>query len=237
MPPDFPSAHPDDPHYISRSGWLRAAVLGANDGIVSISSLIVGVAAASADRTSILIAGLAGLVAGAMSMASGEYVSVSSQADIEKADIKREAAALKENHKEEFDELAAIYELRGLKRETAEQVAHELTEDDPLRAHIRDELGLSEHQSANPLQAACASAFTFSMAGALPLLAAFFAPSDAIIMTVLITTIAALIMLGALGAKLGGAPIVPAAIRVLIWGTLAMAITAFVGWAFGVTLA
>ncbi|KPB00548.1 VIT1/CCC1 transporter family protein [Ahrensia marina] len=236
MSPDFPSAHPDDPHYISRSGWLRAAVLGANDGIVSISSLIVGVAAASSDQTSILIAGLAGLVAGAMSMASGEYVSVSSQADIEKADIKREAAALKENHKEEFDELAAIYELRGLKRETAEQVAHELTEDDPLRAHIRDELGLSEHQSANPLQAAFASAFTFSMAAALPLLAAFFAPSDAIIMTVLITTIAALIMLGALGAKLGGAPIVPAAIRVLIWGTIAMAITACVGWAFGVTL-
>lgn len=236
MPPDFPSAHPDDPHYISRSGWLRAAVLGANDGIVSISSLIVGVAAASADQTSILIAGLAGLVAGAMSMASGEYVSVSSQADIEKADIKREAAALKENHKEEFDELAAIYELRGLKRETAEQVAHELTEDDPLRAHIRDELGLSEHQSANPLQAAFASAFTFSMAGALPLLAAFFAPSDAIIISVLITTIAALIMLGALGAKLGGAPIVPAAIRVLIWGTIAMAITACVGWIFGVTL-
>ncbi|WP_026479258.1 VIT family protein [Ahrensia sp. 13_GOM-1096m] len=237
MSPDFPSAHPEDPHFISRSGWLRAAVLGANDGIVSISSLIVGVAAANADRTSILIAGLAGLVAGAMSMASGEYVSVSSQADIEKADIQREAEALKENHKEEFDELVAIYELRGLKSETAELVAHELTEDDALRAHIRDELGLSEHHSANPLQAAFASAFTFSMAGALPLLAAFLAPTSAIITAVLITTFIALITLGALGAKFGGAPIIPAAVRVLIWGSIAMAITAGVGWLFGVTIA
>lgn len=232
----FQSAHPEDPHYISRSGWLRAAVLGANDGIVSISSLIIGVAAAGSSSGSILIAGLAGLVAGAMSMAAGEYVSVSSQADVEAADIEREKGFLETNGKAELAELIEIYELRGLSRPTAELVAHELTEDDPLRAHIRDELGLSEIHAAKPIQAAFASALTFSLAGSVPLLAAYFAALDTIIASVLIATLVALASLGAAGAKLGGAPVIPAAIRVLSWGSAAMALTAGVGWLFGVAV-
>lgn len=234
---NFESAHPEDPHYVSRSGWLRAAVLGANDGIVSISSLIVGVAAAESSTGAILIAGLAGLVAGAMSMAAGEYVSVASQADVEAADIEREKAFLETNGKAELAELIEIYEARGLSRKTAELVAHELTEDDPLRAHIRDELGLSEIHTAKPVQAAFASALTFSLAGSVPLLAAYWAAADAMILTVLIATLIALVVLGATGAKLGGAPIMPAAIRVLVWGSAAMAITAGVGWLFGVAVA
>ncbi|WP_306257174.1 VIT family protein [Pararhizobium sp. IMCC21322] len=233
----FQSAHPEDPHYISRSVWLRAAVLGANDGIVSISSLIVGVAAAESSSGSILIAGLAGLVAGAMSMAAGEYVSVSSQSDIETADIEREKEFLETNSKAEFAELIEIYELRGLTRTTAELVAHELTGDDPLRAHVRDELGLSEIHAANPIQAAFASALTFSLAGSIPLLAAYLAAADTIIVSVLIATLIALAVLGATGAKLGGAPIIPASIRVLVWGSAAMAVTAGVGWLFGVAVA
>lgn len=233
----FQSAHPEDPHYISRSGWLRAAVLGANDGIVSISSLIVGVAAAESSSGSILIAGLAGLVAGAMSMAAGEYVSVSSQSDIETADIEREKEFLETNSKAEFAELIEIYELRGLTRTTAELVAHELTGDDPLRAHVRDELGLSEIHAANPIQAAFASALTFSLAGSIPLVAAYLAATDTIIVSVLIATLIALAVLGATGAKLGGAPIIPASIRVLVWGSAAMAVTAGVGWLFGVAVA
>lgn len=233
----FQSAHPEEPHYVSRSGWLRAAVLGANDGIVSISSLIVGVAAAESSSGSILIAGLAGLVAGAMSMAAGEYVSVSSQADIETADIEREKEFLETNSKAEFAELIEIYELRGLTRTTAELVAHELTGDDPLRAHIRDELGLSEIHAANPIQAAFASALTFSLAGSIPLLAAYLAAADTIIVSVLIATLIALAVLGATGAKLGGAPIIPASIRVLVWGSVAMAVTAGIGWLFGVAIA
>lgn len=233
----FQSAHPEEPHYVSRSGWLRAAVLGANDGIVSISSLIVGVAAAESSSGSILIAGLAGLVAGAMSMAADEYVSVSSQADIETADIEREKEFLETNSKAEFAELIEIYELRGLTRTTAELVAHELTGDDPLRAHIRDELGLSEIHAANPIQAAFASALTFSLAGSIPLLAAYLAAADTIIVSVLIATLIALAVLGATGAKLGGAPIIPASIRVLVWGSVAMAVTAGIGWLFGVAIA
>lgn len=234
---DFNLAHPEDPHFINRSGWLRAAVLGANDGIVSISSLIIGVAAANSETNSILIAGLAGLVAGAMSMATGEYVSVSSQADIEKADIEREKKSLKSNHEAELAELTTIYEARGLSKPTAELVANELTNDDPLRAHIRDELGLSEVHAANPLQAAFASAFTFSLAGSIPLIAAYFSPEEAIISWVIAITLLALAGLGATGAKLGGAPIMPAAIRVLLWGIGAMSVTAGVGWLFGVSLA
>ncbi|MBL4750696.1 MAG: VIT family protein [Amylibacter sp.] len=229
------SAHPGEPHYITRSGWLRAAVLGANDGIVSVSSLIVGVAAATPDPNAILIAGVAGLSAGAMSMAAGEYVSVSSQSDIERADIAREAESLKDFPNEELAELTAIYRENGLSDKTALLVAKELTAKDALKAHIRDELGLSEVHAANPLQAALASGVTFSIAAAIPLLAAIVAPVALIIPVVLIVTVFALAALGALGAKAGGAPIQRATVRVVIWGVFAMVITAGVGWLFGVT--
>lgn len=230
------SAHPDDPHYITRSGWLRAAVLGANDGIVSVSSLVVGVAAADPSPRAVLIAGVAGLAAGAMSMAAGEYVSVSSQSDTERADIAREKIALAEMPEEEFKELVAIYEERGLSRETAVAVARELTEKDALDAHVRDELGLSEVHTANPLQAAIASGATFSVAAALPVLAAYLAPTSAIIPAVLVVTVLALIALGAIGAKAGAAPMMPAILRVVGWGVFAMAVTAAVGWLFGVSV-
>ncbi|MCF6443869.1 VIT family protein [Nereida sp. MMG025] len=230
------SAHPDDPHYVNRTGWLRAAVLGANDGIVSVSSLVVGVAAADPTPRAVMIAGIAGLVAGAMSMAAGEYVSVSSQSDTERADIKREKVALAEMPEEEFAELVEIYRERGLSQATATKVAQELTDKDALAAHIRDELGLSEVHTANPLQAALASGATFTVAAAIPVLAAFFAPASAIIPTVLIVTVFALAALGALGATAGGAPLLPATLRVVTWGVLAMAITAAIGWLFGVSV-
>ena len=231
-----PSAHPDDPHYITRNGWLRAAVLGANDGIVSVSALVVGVAASGPDPRMILIAGVAGLVAGAMSMAAGEYVSVSSQSDTERADIKREEMALRDTPDAEFEELVEIYRSRGLSSETARTVAQELSEKDALAAHVREELGLSDIHSANPLQAAIASGLTFSVAAAIPVLAAFFAPSALIVPTVLVVTVAALAGLGALGAKAGGAPLLPATFRVVGWGVIAMAVTAGVGWLFGVAM-
>ena len=230
------SAHSDDPHYITRSNWLRAAVLGANDGIVSVSSLVVGVAAADPSPRAVLIAGAAGLAAGAMSMAAGEYVSVSSQSDTERADIERERVALRETPEAEFEELKAIYVERGLSDETAEAVARELTEKDALAAHVRDELGLSDVHAANPLQAALASGLTFSVAAAVPVVAAWLAPATAIIPTVLIVTVLALIVLGALGAKAGAAPVLPAILRVVGWGVFAMAVTAGVGWLFGVSV-
>lgn len=230
------SAHHEELHYINRSNWLRAAVLGANDGIVSVSALVVGVAAASPDSRAVLIAGVAGLVAGATSMAAGEYVSVSSQADTERADIEREREALKDTPEEEFAELVAIYEDRGLSRDTATRVAKELTQADALGAHVRDELGITETLSANPLQAAIASGATFTVAAAVPVLAAYLAPASAIIVTVLLVTVAALAVLGALGAKAGGAPLLPAIFRVVIWGVFAMAATAGVGWLFGVSV-
>lgn len=231
-----PSAHPDDPHYITRSNWLRAAVLGANDGIVSVSSLVVGVAAADPDPRAVLIAGVAGLVAGAMSMAAGEYVSVSSQSDTERADIEREKTALADMPNEEFAELVLIYQERGLSRETAEAVARELTDTDALAAHVRDELGLSEVHAANPIQAALASGATFSVAAAIPVVAAYLAPATAILPVVLAVTIIALAVLGALGAKAGAAPLLPAITRVVGWGVFAMAVTAGVGWLFGVSV-
>ncbi|WP_379920946.1 VIT family protein [Erythrobacter sp. R86502] len=227
------STHPDDPHYVQRTGWLRAAVLGANDGIVSVSSLILGVAAATPEPRAILVAGVAALVAGAMSMAAGEYISVSSQRDSEQADIKREQEALSLTPEAE---LAAIYQSRGLSAETAAIVARELSAHDPLAAHVRDELGLSDHLAARPLQAALASGATFSVAAAIPVIAAFFAPPSAIILSVLIVSVLSLAILGALGAKAGAAPIVPAVLRVLGWGIFAMAITAAVGWLFGVSV-
>ena len=230
------SAHPGEPHYVTRSGWLRAAVLGANDGVVSVSSLIVGVAAANPDPGTVVIAGIAGLSAGAMSMAAGEYVSVSSQSDTERADIIREEKALQELPEEELAELAAIYREKGLSEETALVVARELTEHDALGTHVRDELGLSEALAANPLQAAFTSGVTFSVAAAVPLLAAVAAPAGAIIPVVLVVTVLALAVLGAMGAKAGAAPVLRATLRVVIWGVFAMAVTAGIGWVFGVSV-
>jgi vacuolar iron transporter family protein len=231
----YESAH-EELHYLDRAGWLRAAVLGANDGIVSVSSLIVGVAAADPSPSVVLIAGAAGLAAGAMSMAAGEYVSVSSQSDVERADIAREKQALIDTPEAEERELASIYEARGLSKETAAQVARELTAKDALGAHVRDELGLSEVHAANPLQAALASGLTFTVAAAVPLIAAALAPEGQIIPAVVALTLVSLAGLGALGAHAGGAPKIPATLRVLFWGAAAMAITAGVGRVFGVSV-
>ena len=231
-----PSAHPGEPHYVTRSNWLRAAVLGANDCIVSVSSLIVGVAAADASQSAVIIAGVAGLSAGAMSMAAGEYVSVSSQSDIERVDIEREACALKDFPKEELAELAEIYVERGLSAEIAQIVAKELTEHDALGAHVRDEFGITEDQSANPMQAAFTSGVTFSIAAAIPLMAAWLAPATSIIHVVLFVTVLALAALGALGAKAGAAPLLRPTLRVVGWGVFAMVVTAGIGWLFGVSV-
>lgn len=229
-----PDAHPHDPHYITRSGWLRAAVLGAIDGIVSVGSLTVGVAMANPAPGAVAIAGAAGLAAGALSMAAGEYVSVSSQSDIEQADIHREQKALKAQPDVELEELIAIYESRGLAPDTARLVAVELTEYDALGAHIRDELGLVEEHAANPMQAALASAVTFSLSGAIPLLSALLSPADQTVRWVLAVTLAALAVLGIAGARAGGAPVLPALARVLVWGSFAMAVTAGIGHVFGI---
>ena len=231
----YKSAHAEL-HFINRTGWLRAAVLGANDGIVSVSSLIVGVAAAGPSPAAILVAGAAGLAAGAMSMAAGEYVSVSSQSDIERADIARERQALIDTPAEEEAELASIYLSRGLSPATAALVARELMQKDALAAHVRDELGLTAAHSADPLQAAFASGLTFTVAAALPLIAAIVAPAEKIIPVVVVTTLVCLAGLGALGAQAGGAPKPRATARVLFWGAAAMAITAGVGRLFGVSL-
>ena len=230
-----PDAHPHDPHYITRTGWLRAAVLGAIDGIVSIGSLTLGVAMANPAPGAIVVAGAAGLAAGALSMAAGEYVSVSSQSDIEAADIHREKQALKTQPEIELEELILIYESRGLAPDTARLVAVELTEHDALGAHIRDELGLSDELSANPMQAALASMLTFSASGAIPLSAALFAPEGRTVVSILLVTLTALAVLGIAGARAGGAPVRPALARVLVWGSLAMAVTAGIGHVFGIT--
>lgn len=225
-----------DKHYIHRSNWLRAAVLGANDGIISISSLAIGVAAASSTRDPIILATVAGLVAGALSMAAGEYVSVSSQTDTEKADIEREIEELKEMPKEELNILAQIYEKRGLKKETAMQVAIELTEKDALAAHIRDELGINEISQANPIQAALASGAAFMVGGVLPLLVILFAPIEGIEYWLYGFTTIFLVILGASAAKTGGSSIKKAIFRITIWGTIAMVLSALVGYLFGVNV-
>ncbi|KNB61334.1 MULTISPECIES: VIT1/CCC1 transporter family protein [Chryseobacterium] len=223
-----------DNHYIHRSNWLRAAVLGANDGIISISSLAIGVAAASTTREPIILATVAGLVAGALSMAAGEYVSVSSQTDTEKADIQREMAELKEMPEEELQILAQIYEKRGLKKETALQVAIELTEKDALAAHMRDELGINEITQANPIQAALASGAAFTVGGVLPLLVILFAPVKSMEYWLYGFSIVFLIILGTMAAKTGGSSIPKAILRITIWGTIAMLLSALVGYLFGV---
>jgi len=223
-------------HRAERIGWLRAAVLGANDGIVSTASLVVGVAASHAGRGEILVAGVAGLVAGAMSMAAGEYVSVSSQADTEQADLTRERKELTTNLEFERQELAAIYVRRGLNPELSRQVAAQLMAHDALAAHARDELGISEISTARPVQAALASAGTFAVGAAMPLLTVFVTPARALIPVVIATSLVFLASLGALGASAGGAPMTKAAIRVTFWGALAMALTAGVGAIFGASV-
>lgn len=220
-------------HLISRIGWLRAAVLGANDGIVSTASLIVGVAAASASRGEILTAGVAGLVAGAMSMAAGEYVSVSSQSDTEQADLARERRELADDPEFELAELAAIYVNRGLDPTLAKQVAQQLTAKDALAAHARDELGISEIVAARPVQAALTSAATFAAGAALPLLVVLAAPGNIVIWATAIASLVFLTLLGAVSAKTGGAGAWKAAVRVTFWGAMAMAVTAWVGALFG----
>ena len=220
-------------HRVSRVGWLRAAVLGANDGLVSTASLIVGVAAADATRGEILIAGIAGLVAGAMSMAAGEYVSVSSQSDTEKADIARETSELAGDRDAEVAELAGIYAARGLDPDLSRQVALQLMEKDALGAHARDELGISEFSTARPVQAAVTSALTFALGALPPLLLVLWAPLSGLIDWVAVATLAGLMGLGALGAVPGGAYVRRTVLRVAFWGVTAMAATAGIGRLFG----
>ena len=226
-----------DNHYIHRSNWLRAAVLGANDGILSTASLAIGVAAASDFREPVILATVAGLVAGALSMAAGEYVSVSSQTDVEQADIEREKQELEEMPEIELQRLAEIYENRGLKKETALIDAKELTEKDALAAHIRDELGINEISQAKPIQAAFASGAAFTVGGTLPLLATIFLPLQRLEYYLYGSAILFLIILGGLAAKTGGSTILKAIIRITFWETVAMGLTALVGYLFGVSLA
>ncbi len=225
-----------DNHFIHRSNWLRAAVLGANDGILSTASIAIGVAAASATRDPIVLATVAGLVAGALSMAAGEYVSVSSQTDIEKADIEREKIELAEMPEIELLRLAEIYEQRGLKKETALIVAKEFTEKDALAAHVRDELGINEISQAKPIQAALASGASFVAGGILPLFVTLLLPLKNLEFTLYGSAIFFLIILGIVAAKTGGSSIWKAIIRITFWGTLAMGITALIGYLFGINL-
>jgi len=225
-----------DNHFIHRSNWLRAAVLGANDGILSIASIAIGVAAASTTRDPVVLATVAGLVAGALSMAAGEYVSVSSQTDVEKSDIERERIELAEMPEIELLRLAEIYEQRGLKKETALIVAKELTEKDALAAHVRDELGINEISQAKPMQAALASGASFIVGGILPLVVTLFLPLKSMEYTLYGSAIFFLIILGVVAAKTGGSSIGKAIIRITFWGTIAMGITALVGYLFGINI-
>ncbi len=225
-----------DSHYIHRSNWLRAAVLGANDGIISISSLAIGVAAASSTREPVILATVAGLVAGALSMAAGEYVSVSSQTDTENADIEREKQELIDMPEEELKMLAQIYEKRGLRKETAMLVAVEMTEKDALGTHIREELGINEISKANPIQAAFASGTAFTVGGILPLLVILFVPIKGLEYWLYGFTTIFLIILGTIAAKTGGSSVKKAILRIAIWGSIAMGLSALVGYIFGVKL-
>ncbi len=227
----------DEKHYGTRSGWLRAAVLGANDGILSTASLVIGVAAASSTREPIILAGVAGLVAGALSMAAGEYVSVSSQSDLETADLNRERKELEEMPNEELLELAQIYQERGLDKSLALQVAQQLTDHDALGAHARDELGINEISQAQPLVAALSSGASFVFGGLLPVVVAYFGPLAYMEYVQYIFAVVFLAVLGAIAAKTGGSNMWKAILRVSFWGTVAMAITAWIGHLFDVTLA
>ena len=223
-------------HLVDRIGWLRAAVLGANDGIIATASLIVGVAAAAATRNDVLVAGVAGLVAGAMSMAAGEYVSVSSQSDTEQADLARERTELSDDAEFELDELADIYVERGVDQALARQVAQQLMAKDALTAHARDELGISEITTARPVQAALTSAIMFSVGAGMPLLMVVISPASVLVPIVSVASLAFLALLGAIGAKAGGANILRATIRVTFWGASALAITAGIGKLFGTAI-
>ena len=229
------NAHHEE-HYVTRTGWLRAAVLGANDGLLSTGSLMAGVAAASVAPGQLVLTGVAGIVAGALSMAAGEYVSVSSQADSEKADLLREARALNENPRQEMHELAAIYRARGLDADLAQQVAVQLHDNDPLDAHKRDELGLHAGNEANPIQAALASALTFLAGGVVPLIMALLLPGPNVLYAIGVATVITLAILGAAGARAGGAKMLPATIRVVVLGSVVMALTAGVGTLFHATV-
>ena len=233
MDETFAATHPNDPHRLGRSHWLRAAVLGATDGIVSISSLLIGVAAAVSTADIVLATGVAGLVAGAMSIAASEYISVSSQADIERAEIRREKRALRDDPDGELAEMAAIHRKRGLSPATADQVAKELTRSGALEAHLRDEVGLLDLHSASPRRAALASGSAFAFAALLPLGSAVFAPGEFIVQSILAATLLALLALGALGARTGGAPVAPAMLRTTAWGAVAMAATYAAGSVVG----
>lgn len=224
----------EEPHFINRSAWLRAAVLGANDGILSTASVAIGVAAASATREPVVLASVAALVAGALSMAAGEYVSVSSQSDLEASDLKREQQELDEMPEEELQELAAIYEGRGLKPDTALEVARQLTAHNALEAHARDELGISDLTEANPLEAALASAAAFFAGGALPMLASLFLPLGLMVWGQYLIALLALALLGYLSATTGGTNVLKPIVRITFWGTVAMGLTALVGYLFGV---
>lgn len=232
----MPRHHHTERHRTHRIGWLRAAVLGANDGIVSVASLMMGVAAANTTFSVLLTTGIAGLVAGAMSMAAGEYVSVSSQADTEHADLARERKELAEQPDHEHRELALIYESRGVSPDLAAQVAYELMQHDALGAHARDELGISHFTTARPLQAAFTSAITFSVGAALPLIAAIISPPATLIPAIAISSLFFLITLGAISANAGGASMIKAATRVAFWGVLAMGLTTLVGKLFGAAI-
>jgi VIT1/CCC1 family predicted Fe2+/Mn2+ transporter len=223
-------------HKVGSVGWLRAAVLGANDGLLSTASLVIGVASATSEHGAILIAGIAGLLAGSLSMAAGEYVSVSSQLDAEKADLARETEELATQPEAEHRELVGIYVARGLTQDLAEQVAGQLMAKDALAAHLRDELGMSEATAARPLQAALASATAFAMGALPPLLIAMLVPPPAIVVSIAVSSLIVLAILGALGARAGGAKIGAAVLRVTFWGALAMLVTAGVGRLFGTTV-
>ncbi len=228
--------HQLEKHYVNRVGWLRASVLGANDGLLSTTSIVIGVAAASPDRNTIILAALAGMIAGAMSMAAGEYVSVSSQEDTEKADLLREKRELEEMPEIELQELAKIYEKRGVSKKTALQVATELTAHDALAAHAHDELGINEISQAKPLQAALASFGSFALGALLPFGVSLLAPIKQMVYFQYGFSIVFLMILGAVSARTGGSKIVIAVLRICFWGTVAMGITAFVGHLFGVSV-
>lgn len=223
-------------HYITRSGWLRAAILGANDGILSTASIAIGVAAASTFRDPIVLASVAGLVAGALSMAAGEYVSVSSQSDIEKADLEREKEELIFQPEFELSELTEVYIKRGLDKVTALEVAKQLTKHNALEAHARDELGISEITEAKPLQAALASGLAFIIGGTLPMLVSLFAPISQMVVSQYVFALLFLMLLGTTAAKAGGSNVKNAVIRVVLWGTIAMGVTALIGFLFGVNV-
>jgi len=227
-----PARHKEE-HRAERIGWLRAAVLGANDGLVSTASLVVGVASADATNRATLVAGVAGLVAGAMSMAAGEYVSVSSQSDTEAADLARERRELATEPEKELEELASIYQARGVSAELSHQVARELMVKDALAAHARDELGFTETSAARPLQAAAASALTFALGAVLPIIVTIVAPAGMTTLSVAAATLVGLMVLGGVAAQTGGAPILKGVLRVTLWGALAMAVTSGAGRLFG----